>query len=59
MGFLAFGIFLLLVGLALSVTPIGFLIWAGWICIALGAILIVAHLAIGPKRRPGAVRGDG
>ena len=57
MGLLAFGIFLLVVGAALAfaeLAPLGGfgapLMWAGWVCLALGAILIVAHVATGPKR---------
>lgn len=50
MGFLAFGIFLLVVGLGLSVTTVPSLVWAGWACLALGSVLLVIDLAVGPRR---------
>lgn len=50
MGYLAFGIFLLLVGMALIVSGIPYLLGAGWTSVALASILIVVHLAVGPRR---------
>lgn len=50
MGFLAFGIFLLLLGALLALAGVDLLLWAGWVCLALGAILTVMHVAVGPRR---------
>ena len=47
-GYLAFGIFLLLLGGTLAMTGVPLLLSSGWITVALGAILVVAHVAVGP-----------
>lgn len=49
-GDLAFGLFLLLLGVVVASTGTGSFFWAGWISIAFGAILLVAHVAVGPRR---------
>ena len=49
-GYLAFGILLLLVGGTLSIVGVPLLLAPGWVSIALGAILVTAHVAVGPTR---------
>lgn len=58
MGFLAFGIVLILVGIVLAFTnALGFaalggtLVWLGWICLGIGVILAILHFAMGGTRR--------
>ena len=57
MGFLAFGIVLILVGIVLAFTNVlgfaalgGTLVWLGWICLGIGVILAILHFVIGPRR---------
>lgn len=59
-GFLAFGILLLLVGGALALADLlppgpllGPLIYTGWTLLALGTTLVIVHVAVGPPRGPG------
>lgn len=59
MGFLAFGILLLLLGGALALAdlfppgPLLYpLLYTGWILLALGTTLVVIHVAVGPPRTP-------
>lgn len=49
MALLAFGIFLLVLGGLATTTPVSAL---GWSVVASGAVLTVAHLAVGPRRAP-------
>lgn len=49
---LAFGTFLLILGGALAVSRLTLLLAPGWIAIALGCVLIVAHVATGPTAPP-------
>lgn len=53
MALLAFGIFLLLLGGFATLTPLATL---GWSLLASGAILTVAHVAVGPRRPAGRAR---
>ena len=48
MGYLAFGTFLLILGGALAVSGVPLFAAPAWITIALGCVLIVAHVAVGP-----------
>ncbi|HUR69716.1 MAG TPA: hypothetical protein VM370_10775 [Candidatus Thermoplasmatota archaeon] len=54
MGLLALGLFLLLLGVGLALTPMAafapILAWAGWIAMVVGVILAVVHLAVGRRR---------
>lgn len=57
MGFLAFGILLIVVGVLLSFTNLlglaglgGSLQWIGWICLGIGVILAILHFVMGPRR---------
>lgn len=57
MGFLAFGILLIVVGVVLSFTNLlglaglgGSLAWIGWICLGIGVILAILHFIMGPRR---------
>lgn len=45
---LAFGTLLLILGGAFAVSRVPLLLAAGWIAIAIGCVLIVAHVAVGP-----------
>lgn len=58
MGFLTFGIVLILVGVVLAFTnALGFaalggtFVWIGWICLGIGVILAILHFAMGGSRR--------
>ena len=57
MGLLAFGILLVIIGLALGVTNflgLGLLAdefwWIGWLIFGIGLILAIVHMAMGPRR---------
>lgn len=57
MGFLAFGILLLLLGGVLALADLlppgpllSPLIYTGWLLLALGTTLVVIHVAVGPPR---------
>ena len=58
MGFLTFGIVLILVGVVLAFTnALGFaslgasFVWIGWICLGIGVILAILHFAMGGALR--------
>jgi hypothetical protein len=59
-GFLAFGLFLILLGAGLSLAPAGpffaVLETASWISLAIGAVLVVVHVAMGPRPRRRLIR---
>lgn len=57
-GYLAFGVFLLFLGTVLAVSGNPVLLWAGWVCFGLGAVLAVAHVAVGPRRVGGGRPGE-
>lgn len=57
MGFLAFGILLIVAGVLLAFTNalgLGGLgdtfVWLGWICLGIGVILAILHFVMGPRR---------
>ena len=59
MGFLAFGILLLLLGGTLALADLfprgpllGPLIYTGWTLLAVGTTLVIVHVAVGPSRPP-------
>ena len=49
MGYLAFGILLLIMGGTLAMAGTSLSLTSGWASIALGSILVVAHVAVGPR----------
>lgn len=58
MGLLTLGVVLVLVGLIMAFTNVfgfaglgGSLMWIGWVLVALGVILAIVHLVMGPRRR--------
>ncbi|HVM46114.1 MAG TPA: hypothetical protein VM582_09285 [Candidatus Thermoplasmatota archaeon] len=52
MGYVASGILLLLLGMPLVLAGrAALVVAAGWACLALAATLLVAHVAVGPRRR--------
>lgn len=57
MGFLAFGILMIVVGVILAFTNVLGLgglgdsfVWVGWICLGIGIILAILHFVMGPRR---------
>lgn len=59
-GFLAFGLFLLVVGLGVLLIPGGSLAttlaWTGGVVLAMGLVLVILHVAVGPRRSHGGRR---